>query len=194
VSRRSLAVLLASCCLLLLAAPAYAERLTLRDPARDMWRTMPGGEVAPARWSETGDVSRVRVDHRRRVVVVKIDFVTVRRGGIYAQYAVRVQGTGEHRRIREVVLEAGPHNWRGKSRAFTGRGNLARGCDVGHRVDYKRDRVVVRLGRGCLGRPGSVRVNVNAYRANRKGVFFSDNPHDTTHHARAWSEWVRRSR
>lgn len=190
---RSLAVLLATCCLLFVAAPANAERLTLRDPAGDVWRTLPGGEVKPAAWSEAGDVTRARVLHRRHVVVVKIDFVTLRRTGIYAQYAVRMQRSGK-RWIREVVVEAGPGNWRGQTRAFNGRGELARACDVRHRIDYRRDRVVVRLRRSCLNRPGSVRVNVNAYRANREGVFFADNPHHTRDHARAWSDWVRRTR
>lgn len=192
---KSLAVLLVACCVLTVASPASAERLRLTDPTRDVWRTMPSGEVLPARWTEAGDITRVRISHERTTVVVKIDIGTLRRAGVYVQYAVRVQGSGpEHRRVREALVEAGPDGWRGKSRAFTGRGSYARGCDVSHRIDYRRDRVVVRLGRACLDRPGSVRVNVNAYRANRNRVFFADNPHGTTPHSRAWSDWVRRTR
>lgn len=191
---RAFAVLLVSSLVLAFGAPANAQRLVLRDAHHDTWRLLAGDEVKPARWAETGDIRRVAIRHRHARVVVRIGFATLRRSGIYAQYAVHVQASGDPRRIREVVVEAGPHGWRGEARAFTGGGKLARGCDVSHRIDYGDDRVVVRLGRDCLGRPGSVRVNVNAYRANRKGTFFADSAHTDQAHSRAWSDWVKRTR
>lgn len=191
---RAFAALLVSCLVFAVGAPANAQRLVLRDAPRDTWRLLAGDEVKPARWAEHGDITRVAVRHRHARVVVRIGFGRLSRVGTYAQYAVRVQGSGERRRTREVVIEAGPHGWRGGARAFTGGGKLARGCDVSHRIDYGDDRVVVRLGRDCLGRPGSVRVNVDAYRANRKGVFFADSAHTDRAHSRAWSDWVKRTR
>jgi len=194
VLRRALICLLAGCCLLAVAAPANAERLTLRDPRYDMWRTTADGDVAPATWSETSDLTRAKVWHKHATVVVRLHFVRLRRTGIYAQYAVRVHGVGKHRRLREVVVEAGPGGWRGQARVFTRAGRLAKNCAADHRIDYNRELVVVRLARACLDRPRRVRVNVNVYRARDDGVFFADNPHNVKAHARAWSGWVRRTR
>jgi hypothetical protein len=191
---RAFTVVLVSCLVLAVGGPANAERLVLRDARYDTWRTMPGGEVKPARWADAGDIRRVAVRHRHDRVVVRISFAKLRRSGVYAQYAVRVQTSGKHRRIREVLVEAGPHGWRGEARAFTGHRRLARGCDLRHRIDYGDDLVMVRLGRDCLGRPGSVRVNVNAYRANRNGVFFADSAHTDQPGSRGWTDWVKYSR
>jgi hypothetical protein len=191
---RAFAVLVVSCVVLALGGPAHAQRLVLRDARYDTWRPVPGGEAKPAPWAETGDITRVAVRHRPARVVVRIGFASVRRSGIYAQYAVRVQASGDPRRVREVVVEAGPQGWRGQARVFRGSGKLARGCDAGHRIDYADDFVVVRLERGCLGRPGRVRVNVDAYRANDRGVFFADSAHTDQAHSRAWSDWVKRTR
>lgn len=191
---RALAVILASCVVLALGGPAHAQRIVLRDAHYDTWRLLAGDEVKPARWAEAGDITRVAVRHRHARVVVRIGFASLRRSGTYAQYAVRVQASGEHRRVRDVLVEAGPHGWRGEARVFTRRGRLAGACDASHRIDYGDDRVVVRLARSCLGRPGSVRVNVDAYRANRNGVFFADSAHTDQPRSRAWSDWVRRSR
>lgn len=191
---RAFAALLVTCLVLAVGAPANARRLVLRDAHHDTWRLIAGGEVKPARWAEHGDITRVAVRHRHARVVVRIGFAKLNRVGVYAQYAVRVQGSGERGRTREVLVEAGPHGWRGEARVFTGSGKLARGCDVHHRVDYGDDRVVVKLTRECLGRPGSVRVNVDAYRVNGNGVFFADSAHTDQAHARAWSDWVKRTR
>jgi hypothetical protein len=165
----------------------------LRDARYDTWRTMPGGEVAPAQWAEAGDITRVAVRHRHDRIVLRISFAELHRSGAYAQYAVRVQGRGKHRWIREVLVESGPHRWRGVARVFTGHGNLARRCDLGHRINYRDNVVMVRLDRDCLGRPGSVRANVNAYRANRNGVFFADSAHTDQSGSRGWTDWVVRT-
>lgn len=175
------------------AGAASAEQMRLIDPSGDMWASAADGSSVPAPGSSQSDVTRAKVSYEGRQVVVRLKFVDLAKKGSYAQYVVELQG---HRdlRTREVVLEAGPHRWDGRVRVYKPHGDLVPNCPVAHRIDYVTEVVRVRLDRACLNKPGSVRANVNVYRADGSGVFYSDNPHDRLDQSAAWTPWVKRTR
>jgi hypothetical protein len=172
------------------AATAQQERLV--DPRGDMWASAADGSSVPAPGSSQSDVTRAKVSYQGGQVVVRLKFVDLAKTGSYAQYVVVLQG---HRdlRTREIVLEAGPHRWDGRARVYKPHGDLVTNCPVAHRIDYGTEVVRVRLDRACLDKPGSVRANVNIYRADGSGVFYSDNPHDRLDQSNAWTPWVKRT-
>jgi hypothetical protein len=190
---RRAALPLAVATLVATAGAASAEQLRLTDPRGDMWMAAADGSSAPAPTSSQGDVIRAKIVYEGRQVVVRLKFVDLAKTGSYAQYVFELQG---HRDLqtREVVLEAGPHRWDGRARVYKPHGDLVTNCPVAHRIDYATEVVRVRLDRTCLDKPGSVRANVNVYRADGAGVFYSDNPHDRLDQSAAWSPWVKRTR
>lgn len=174
------------------AGPASAEQLRLVDLAGDMWVAAADGSSLPAPGSSLGDITRAKVSYRDDKVVVRLKFVDIAKRGSYAQYAAVLQG--HNGRTREIVIEAGPHRWDGRARVYKRHGDLVTNCPVVHRIDYGTDVVRIRVDRACLAKPGSVRANVNIYRADDSGVFYSDNPHDRFDQSDAWSGWVKRTR
>lgn len=189
---RRAALPLAVAALVASAGPASAEQLRLADPAGDMWVAAADGSSLPAPGSSLGDITRAKVSYSGDKVVVRLKFVDIAKRGSYAQYAVLLQGHSG--RTREIVLEAGPHRWDGRARVYKRHGDLVQSCPVVHRIDYGTDVVRVRVDRACLAKPGSVRANVNIYRADGSGVFYSDNPHDRLDQSDAWTDWVKRTR
>ncbi len=190
---RRAALPLAVVTLVATAGAATAEQERLVDPSGDMWASAADGSSVPAPGSSQSDVTLAKVSYQGRQVVVRLKFVDLAKKGSYAQYVVVLQG---HRdlRTREIVLEAGPHRWDGRARVYKPHGDLVTNCPVAHRIDYGTEVVRVRLDRACLDKPGSVRANVNIYRADGSGVFYSDNPHDRLDQSNAWTPWVKRTR
>jgi hypothetical protein len=170
---------------------AAAEELAEADARGDMWAVSEGGAVVSSPDTSQGDLTRARVSYRGDRVVVLLRFVDLAKQGVYAQYALVLEG--KHRRTREVVITAGPKRWAGRVRVFKPHGDLVGDCPVTHRIDYGAETVRVRVKRTCLDRPRSVRANVNVDLVDDEGVFLSDNPHDALDHSDAWTAWVRRS-
>ena len=179
--------------LVVTAGVASADQERLVDPAGDMWAAADDGSSVPAPGSSQGDLTRAKLTYEGDKVVVRLKFVNLARRGAYAQYLVVVQGHRDHR-TREIVLEAGPGRWAGRARVYRPHGDLVASCPVAHVIDYGAEVVRVRVNRACLAKPGSVRANVNVYRADDTGAFYSDNPHDRLDHSDAWTPWVKRSR
>lgn len=175
------------------AGPAAAQEITFRDPAGDVWYSAAGAAAEPSPGSTFGDLTRTVVKHDRKTVVVRLGFADLGRRGAYAQYAVLLEGSRD-RRVREVVVEASPRNWAGRVRVFKRNGDLVRTCGARHRIDYDANTVTVRVPRTCLNRPGSVRANVNVYRADAGEGVYSDNAHDAQEFSIAWTPWVKRPR
>jgi hypothetical protein len=190
---RRAALPLAVATLVATAGAASAEQERLVDPRGDMWAAAADGTSLPAPGSSQSDITRAKVSYQGRQVVVRLKFVDLAKTGSYAQYVVVLQGHRDNR-TREIVLEAGPHRWDGRARVYKPHGDLVTNCPVAHRIDYGTEVVRVRLDRACLDKPGSVRANVNVYRADRSGVFYSDNPHDRLDQSDAWTSWVKRTR
>ena len=190
---RRVALPLAVATLIATGGAANAEQERLVDPAGDMWATAADGTSVPAPGSSQSDIIRAKVSYQDAKVVVRLAFAKLAKRGSYAQYAVVLQGHRDHL-TREIVLEAGPGRWAGRARVYKRHGDLVENCPVGHLIDYGADVVRVRVNRACLDKPGSVRANVNVYRADDSGVFYSDNPHDRLDQSNAWTSWVKRSR
>lgn len=191
---RRIVVLLAAVTVLpWVAGPAAAEELRLVDARGDMWTAADDGSAVPAPTSTVGDVTSAKVIYQGVKVVVRLKFADLAKRGSYAQYTVVLQGSRDLR-TREIVLEAGPRHWGGHARVFKRHGDLVQNCPVRHVIDYATETLRVRIDRDCLGRPGSVRANVNVYRADEAGDFYSDNPHDGAASSDDWTAWVRRTR
>lgn len=191
--RRVLAACLATAAVLSGAdAPASAAKLRLVDARGDMWVSTDGGAPVPAPGSSLGDLTRAKVSYRGDKVRVRLSLVDIAKRGAYAQYALVLQGHGANP-TREIVLDAAPGEWAGRVRVFKRHGDLVDDCAVTHDIDYVHNAVRLNVERSCLGRPGSVRANVNVYRATGAGTFYSDNPHDGLDHSDAWTAWVKRA-
>lgn len=182
----------AAAVLLATAGPVAAREVAVKDARGDVWASTAPDTWEPAPAGSLGDVTRAVVRHEASKVVVTVRFADLRRTGSYAQYAVRIQGSRD-KVVREVVVEAGARGWDGRHRVFRADGEPATGCSATHLIDYQDEKVQVRVDPGCLRSPGSVRVNVNAYRAQKDKTFLADNPHNEKAESSAWSPWARRT-
>ncbi len=172
--------------------PAVGAKTTLRDARGDVWGAASATSVTPSPSIAEGDITRAVVKYGGQGVRVRISFAKLRRGGPYAQYSVVLQGR-QGKIVREVLVETAKRNRSGIHRIFNARGNEV-SCRAAHKIGYHQDAVTVTLDRSCLNKPKAVRANVNTARATGKGVFYSDNAHDTTAESSAWSAWTRRRR
>jgi hypothetical protein len=172
------------------AGVAGAQEQVLRDPAGDMWAMGYAGNSTAAPQMRTGDVRRAAFRHRRSDVMVRQRFVDLRRVGRYTQHAVRLQ-TGSNL-FREAVVVAGPGSWGGTVEVFNRRGRVE--CDARHRIDYRRETVLIRVPRSCLGEPARVRASADStWAQSRRDEFLVDNPHHTraSVNRRTWTRWLR---
>lgn len=191
-SRLTLSSALASCVVVMATvAPAAAAELRVDDARGDVWVSTDATAAAASPESTLGDVTWTKVRYAGARIVVRIGFRDLARKGAYAQYALRLQNRST-KMVREVVLEASPDSWGGTVRVFKPHGDLVTGCAVSHEIDYAADAVLIKVGRSCLHRPGAVRANVNAYRADGSGAFSSDNALTDDDSSGGWTAWVRR--
>ncbi|MDP3967056.1 MAG: hypothetical protein Q8Q02_02150 [Nocardioides sp.] len=183
-----------------LAGPAMAQvpeqpsnvrgQVTLQDPAGDVWRTRVGEEAEPAPRVRVHDIRALRVRHAPRRVIVTVRYTALRRSGVLSAHRVWLRTPAGL--LREVLVEAGPRRWAGRTRVFTRRGDLVQ-CRTRHAIDYPEGRVRVVVPRACLGTPARVRARMVGYRAFKDGRVDTDNPHDQQPTSRRWTPWVRRA-
>lgn len=189
---RALAVLTAA--LLLVGATAGvagAREVALRDPAGDMWRMDFAGDTEQAPDTRVGDVRRAVFRHGRSNIVIRQNYVDLRRVGEYTLYLARIQSGSKT--YREVQVEAGPHSWRGAVKVFNRRGDRV-SCDATHRIDYENNTLVMTVPRSCLRTPRMVRATASSSWAHRRRhVFLMDNPHNERSAANTWTGWLRSS-
>lgn len=157
------------------SAAAPISRVTLADATEDVWLIGPGEDT----WHFFGarpavDVTRAAGEYRPHAVTVTLHFVNLRR--VRPQdFVVRVRSSSGFRR---AIISTGPGDWAGTGRLLN-RAEQQVGCpQLGHRVDYGRDRVRVRIPRHCLGEPDWVRLAISAF-LFRPMSALSDNPHNT---------------
>ncbi|HET6625792.1 MAG TPA: hypothetical protein VFG63_05345 [Nocardioidaceae bacterium] len=171
------------------AGAAAAREVTLHDARGDMWQLHFSGGTDPAPGTRVGDVRRARFTHGLRRIVVRQRYVDLRRTGAYWLYTVRLQNGS--RIYREVELHAGPGSWQGGTAVFNRRGDRV-ACRVGHRIDYRRNLVVLAVPRRCLGNPHRVRASAaSSWAQRRRQVFLTDNPHNRRAGVHTWTRWLR---
>lgn len=183
-----------------LAGPAAARvpdqptdargQVTLRDPAGDVWRTRVGDEAEPAPRVRVHDVRALRLRHASRGVVVTVRYTALRRWGVLSAHRIWLRTPAGA--LREVLVEAGPRRWAGRTRVFNRRGALVR-CRTRHAITYPEGVVRVVVPRSCLGTPARVRARMVGYRAFEDGRVDTDNPHTQQPTSRRWTPWVRRA-
>lgn len=135
----------------LAAAPAAAERVSYADPADTSGASL-------------NDIRRVTVDHgaQRAVVRVKVEDLRRRSEAGSAGLTVRID-TRSDRRGPEFRLSTGMYDGTDYQLQRMRRGKVVGDpltCAHRVRLDFARDRVVVRAGAACLGSPDQIRVGV----------------------------------
>lgn len=168
--RPALAVLLGAA---LVAQPAAASAgvLVHRDPAGDVVRSPVGSNVgSPVPAQAHGDIVLIRVAHARRAIWIQVRFreLTDTSNGNFHVIAIQTRW-----RTRTVALDAFPGHWEGSTTTTDAHGRVV-ACAVGHRIDYDRNRVMVRVPRSCLGKPKWVRVGVRSTVAGSTYAYTDD--------------------
>jgi hypothetical protein len=154
--RRIVALLLGAA---LLATPGVssADVLQHRDAIGDVARAPVGTNTySPVPDQAHGDIVATRVVHAKRAIWVQIRLrvLTTRSNGNFHLVSVKTRW-----RTRNVEIDAFPGHWDGSATTTDGRGRPVT-CAVMHRINYDRQRVMVRIPRSCLGAPPWVRVGI----------------------------------
>src|SRR4051812_13898406 len=129
---------------LLVGAPgaASADVLTRRDAAGDVARSPIGASsYTPAPTQVQGDILATRVVHARRAIWVQVRLreLTTTTNGNFHVIAVRSKW-----RLRRVEIDALPGHWEGRAVTTDNRGRAV-ACAVTYRIDYDRNRVMLRM-------------------------------------------------
>jgi hypothetical protein len=188
--RRLVVLTVASACLAVgVPLTAHAATLNLVDARGDVYReTNAGYRPAPAQ--RRIDITRTRIRHTDRALVVRTSVLELRREGRAVGMAMRMRTSKGL--YREMDLTAGPiaGSWRGQVTLTRRNGSVAP-CRTAHRVDYAADRMVVRIPRSCLGNPRGVQTTVVSVFLGG-GRFFIDNPHNDRARINVWTRYIRR--
>jgi hypothetical protein len=188
--RRLVVLTVASTCLAVgVPLTAHAATLNLVDARGDVYReTNAGYRPAPAQ--RRIDITRTRIRHTDRALVVRTSVLELRREGRAVGMAMRMRTSKGL--YREMDLTAGPiaGSWRGQVTLTRRNGSVAP-CRTAHRVDYAADRMVVRIPRSCLGNPRGVQATVVSVFLGG-GRFFIDNPHNDKARINVWTRYIRR--
>jgi hypothetical protein len=172
--RSALGSLLAGAIAVLLAWPAtaFADARSWRDAAGDVGQSPVGSNVyVPVPSRVEGDIVRTRVAHAKRSIWVRVRFreLTTTTNGNF--HLVRVRSD---RRTRVIEINAFPGHWAGSVTVRNLAGTPV-ACAVGHRIDYDRNLLALRIPRRCLGlRSEWVRVGVRSTVAGTTYAFADD--------------------
>ena len=188
---RKLVVLTVASACLVVGAPLTAQAATLNlvDARGDVYRqTDAGYRAAPAQ--RRIDITRTRIRHTNRALVVRTSLVELRREGRVVGMAMRMRTSKGL--YREMSLDAGPAvgSWRGQVTLTRRNGSVAP-CRTAHRVDYAANRMVVRIPRACLGNPRGIQTTVVSLFLGG-GRFLIDNPHNDKARINVWTRYIRR--
>lgn len=158
--------------LLVQSGAAVGGTLERNDATGDVWRTLIGAaSYAPAPSRSEGDIVSSRVSHGPHAIWIGVRFreLTATSNGFFTRLAIV-----SDRRYRGIAIDALPGHWDGQE-VTTNRRGVVVGCAVTHRIDYGRNRIVVRVPRTCLGRkPAWVRVAIRTTVAGATYAFVDD--------------------
>jgi hypothetical protein len=185
-----LAACAAALVLPLVAVPAAASDVTVRDARGDMVKVEEGGTGAqPAPGATNGDVVRTTFRHLDRRVVVRTRTAALERTG--RRFTVWVDVQNGARRTWIVGVEATRRDRGGHTILMTGRGRVR--CAVRHRIDYAHDVVRVSVPRRCLDTPRVVRFRLLTEHVRRSWRYaWLDNGLAVPMGDRHWTRWLAR--
>jgi len=146
------------------AGTAAAETYAALDAHGDVLAYDASGDPeaagTPAPGVKNGDVWRTVFKHADRRVSVRIKFADLRRKGVMSGFVVRV-ATNEKVR-RDVVVFAGPKQWRGQAQMMRPNGNPV-DCAVKHNINYDTNVVTMSFPRTCVSEPRWVRMGAGSF-------------------------------
>jgi len=137
-------------------APAQAEGLRLDDARGDTWTTNEQYQWERAGTSQA-DLTGAAVAHRKHAVVVRAEYVDLRRKGFTFQLGTSIRTDERGASYGAVMRDR--RRWGGTS-SFSSGGGPDRSCDMSHRIDYRRDTVHLRIPRSCLQEPRWIRIGL----------------------------------
>jgi hypothetical protein len=186
-----LAAVAAALALPLVAVPAAAQHVTVRDARGDMIKvTEGGGNPRPAPQATIGDVVHTTFRHTDRHVIVRTKLAALKRTG--RRFTVWVDVQNRARRTWTVGVEATRRDRNGHTIFMTGRGHGLR-CTLQHRINYADDAVRVLVPRRCLDRPRSVRFGLLTEHVRRTWEHaWLDDGLAVTIGDRHWTRWLGR--
>lgn len=117
-----------------------------------------------------GDITMVRAANQARQVKVVVRFAELTRSGDGQEHAIGIPSTAKN---RLVVVDAFPGHWGGKARLYTARGKKV-GCTVRHRIDYDRNKLVVKVPQSCMGHPKVIKVGARTFIGQGTKLFWDD--------------------
>lgn len=190
-SSARLAAIAAALALPLVAVPAAAEPVSVRDARGDMIRVEEGGgNPQPAPRATIGDVVRTTFRHADRHVVVRTKLAGLERTG--RRFTVWVDVQNGARRVWIVGVEATRRDRNGHTIFMTGRGADVR-CALEHRIDYAKDVVRVSVPRRCLDMPRVVRFRLLTEHVRHSWDYaWLDNGLAVRMGDRHWTGWLTR--
>ena len=152
-------------------ASAYAAVLVHRDPVGDVALSPVGTNAyIPAPNQVQGDITATRVVHGRRAIWIHIRLRELDTTGNGNFHVVSILTPS---RTRTIEVDAFPGHWEGRASVTDAHGRAAV-CAVTHRIDYIRNRVLMRVPRKCLGKPRWIRVGIRTTVAGTLYVYADD--------------------
>lgn len=175
----------------LVAVPAAAQEVTVRDARGDMIRVEEGGsDPHPAPRATIGDVMKTTFRHTDRRVIVRTKLVALEPTGRRFNVWVDVQNGA--RRSWFVGVEATRRDREGHTIFMTERGNDV-ACVVQHRINYDQNVVRVSVPRRCLDTPRLVRFRLLTEHVRRTWDYaWLDNGLAVSMDDRHWTRWLTR--
>jgi hypothetical protein len=144
---------------LLTASPAVAQVRTTADQTGDVWLAEDDGSYSQVEEGRTNvEVLRSRVRHTDHRVTAVVRYDDLVRNTDTTTAGVRLRTSGKETYL--LQLSAGPGNRAGTVvfGRYSDDGFVDVACgSVREAVQYKKDRLVVSVGRACLGKPRWVR-------------------------------------
>jgi len=150
---------------------ATADVLVQRDAVGDVARSPVGASsYTPAPTQAHGDIVATRVVHARRAIWVQVRLreLTTASNGNFHLVSIRTPW-----RLRTVEIDAFPGHWEGRAVMTDAHGGVVP-CAVTHRIDYDRNRVMLRVPRPCLGTPRWVQVGIRSTVAGATWAYADD--------------------
>jgi hypothetical protein len=171
---RSALVVTAGALLPLLPVAAHANGYVSGDATDDVvsFPVSDGGRPpeTPAAGRAQGDVIASSVAHRRRKVMMRLQYRELEPTGAAGGhlFVIRTRST-----VRLVTVFTGPGYWDGKVVVENGAGRKVR-CAVARQIDYVANTATVVMPRSCLGNPAWVRVGMAGLTFDTLDSVFAD--------------------
>jgi hypothetical protein len=189
--RRAAAVAVTMVTALLIAPPALAGEVSVRDARGDMWVIEEGStDPDPAPSARIGDFVRTTFRHTNTRVLVRSKFVELERTGRRFVTWTNLQARNGRRWFAGVELT--PRDRNGRTLLFTGTG-VDITCNLRHRVNYRQDTVHLSIPRRCLNTPRALRFGQLSEFSERTLRFARlDDSLSRQVKRVTWTDWVRR--